>query len=433
MILFFIRTFNDVDHMVPIIYKLAQHSSRKIFVLCQNPFFEIADDYRLNFLKEKFSHVMIDYIYNSYLPTVMHRVIAFLICNRYIRKTSKEGLALLCRFKLKEFVMWCSFMVFLKFFYEWSYGRFVKKKYFAERWAERFLREMNATLLVFDHIDSKQYLTESLLKASKKIGIQTVGVPNGLPLFSDSSMINFDVYYREELKTNLDYLIVPHKVEANHRIRFGFNPEKLKIAGSARFCDEWEKILHKIVPSNQLPNHKLNGKLKVVYMERGLDRHGHYKGIIKDTLRKIGDLDFIYLIVKPHTRNNKLYYEDLPGHIDIAYDINSINLIRWSDVVMGTVSSILLEALIQDKVFIYPKFFNKDKMLFEEMGACLAVNSYDEIVTALRKIRSEPNCIPYSKENVGQFLANTVYGGLYGRDVLNDYVKLLHSLENKSI
>ena len=52
MIIFFIKRFNDVDHVTSIIYKMALKKSDNLLVLCLNPGFQIHGDYRLRFLKK---------------------------------------------------------------------------------------------------------------------------------------------------------------------------------------------------------------------------------------------------------------------------------------------------------------------------------------------------------------------------------------------
>ena len=48
MIIFFIRRFNDIDHIVPIIHKVALKDKNNFLVLCLNPDLAINKDYRIN-------------------------------------------------------------------------------------------------------------------------------------------------------------------------------------------------------------------------------------------------------------------------------------------------------------------------------------------------------------------------------------------------
>ena len=159
--------------------------------------------------------------------------------------------------------------------------------------------------------------------------------------------------------------------------------------------------------------------MKVVYMDRGAARHGKYKSIVEDSIEKINGLEFVHLLFKPQTRSNKLFV-DLSPAVEISYS-NSIDLIKWSDVAIILQSSIMIEALLQGKAVIYPRFFHGDRTLFEEFGACWTVDSYEELEDALKTLKKNPAYKPYSNRNIERFLSEIVYNGVYGRDILGDY------------
>ena len=83
MIIFFIRRYNDIDHLVPIIHKIALKNSNSFLVLCLNPHLQIKDDYRLRFLKDKYS-VTIDYLYGFHTPGIKTKFISYLVINKNI-------------------------------------------------------------------------------------------------------------------------------------------------------------------------------------------------------------------------------------------------------------------------------------------------------------------------------------------------------------
>ncbi len=230
------------------------------------------------------------------------------------------------------------------------------------------------------------------------------------------------------ISSGVDYYAVHHHRDKQVLIGYGFDAAKLQVLGSARYCQEWEQVLHEIVPPEHMPGSRKEGsKLKVVYMERGADRHGSYKGRILETLQRIATLDFVDFIIKPPTRTDRLHFSDLSGSVRVADDINSINLCRWADVVVGTVTSILLEVFWQQKILLYPKYFHDDCMWFEEMGACWSVKSPEELEEALLKLKSNPSYRPYNQEAVETFFSQIVYAGEPDRDVLGRYSRFIAS------
>ncbi len=63
MYLFFVRHFNDIDHLTPVAWKL-QKDSYQVAVFCMNLRYDIRQDYRLRFLKNQ--GVAVDYLYDAF-------------------------------------------------------------------------------------------------------------------------------------------------------------------------------------------------------------------------------------------------------------------------------------------------------------------------------------------------------------------------------
>ena len=91
MYLFFVRDFNDIDHITPVVWKM-KRGNFPVAVYCINPEYDIQSDYRLNFLKEL--GVKVDFIYNAFDQQLgwLHRIIHFLFLRcLYIRKVFNRG------------------------------------------------------------------------------------------------------------------------------------------------------------------------------------------------------------------------------------------------------------------------------------------------------------------------------------------------------
>jgi hypothetical protein len=52
MYLFFVRHFNDIDHITPVVWKMKK-DNYPVAVYCMNPRYDIRSDYRLCFLKSQ--------------------------------------------------------------------------------------------------------------------------------------------------------------------------------------------------------------------------------------------------------------------------------------------------------------------------------------------------------------------------------------------
>ena len=77
MYLFFIRHFNDIDHIAPIVWKMKQ-DNRPAAVYCINPKYDIQNDYRLTFLKVQ--GIIVESIYDAFSQklNMLHHAMRFL-------------------------------------------------------------------------------------------------------------------------------------------------------------------------------------------------------------------------------------------------------------------------------------------------------------------------------------------------------------------
>ena len=149
-------------------------------------------------------------------------------------------------------------------------------------------------------------------------------------------------------------------------------------------------------------------------------------------IRAIQSLDFVELIVKPSVgsvgksriRPSSSYNtRALDDFCRIEATEHSYNLIDWADVVIVTRSSIWLEVLLQNKIFIYPSNFIRTTSICEQFHACWRTSTTQELVDALTKIRKQPGYRPYADENVQQVLDYVIGRNLTTSGVLEQHVK----------
>jgi len=144
MIVFFIRRFNDIDHIAPIVYKFAERGNGNILVLCLNLSYDIHSDFRLKFLKEKYN-IVVDYVYNYYPPSTSTKVASKFLCARVTRNDLWNLFSL-------------STLGFRKFLGRDRYPRLLQT-IFNEKWAEGLLKNLRPSVLVFDWVKMEQHVT----------------------------------------------------------------------------------------------------------------------------------------------------------------------------------------------------------------------------------------------------------------------------------
>ncbi len=422
MILFFIRRFNDIDHTVPIVYRLAKDGFKDMAVLALNPDFDLSEDFRINFLKDKCA-VTVEHVHKFFMPSLIHRFLGRFICNSGGQHFSITG-------KLNKV-----FRAVLKDRYTSLFlNSLIFKRFFGDRWAERMFLAKGTRLVVFDWQKFGKLGTLSLSRAAKKLSIPILAVPHGISLYtnkdwiastsSGDTLLNFGGRWKD-----FDKIIVQFEHYKRTVVSAGVPLEKLLVLGSTRFCREWEKVYEKLIPCTDIYSNKgSQGKVKIVFMDHAARYRTTVDKVI-DTVEKLVRLEYVDLVIKPSTSSRSALTSMMLYDIaKVDFNTSSVELIKWADVVMGTTSSILIEPLLMGKIFIYPKYFHDNNMLWDEMRACWKVANYNELEEALSKVAKNTGHKPYSDADVNSFITEVVYGGVSDRDVLGDYKDYILSL-----
>ena len=179
-----------------------------------------------------------------------------------------------------------------------------------------------------------------------------------------------------------------------------------------------------IIPRKLKSDGGLGEKLKVVFMTTRPEYRIDVERMLR-TFRMLSELDGIEVVVKPHTRTGRQahIYDDLP--LANVSDLSSVELCEWADVMLVIGSSIIIEALTRGKPALYLKYLHENTTEYEEFEACWIINDEVELQDALLLLRDRRDNVPYSDENVNKWLAEVIYGGRSGRDVLSDYEEFI--------
>jgi hypothetical protein len=383
--IFLIRQFPDLDHLAPVICRIAQERKTKIKLLCQNLDYDIQNDFMVEYLKAEFG-VDTEYSYDRFYGPIYKRLVSRLLL-WVRRKFPRLGLSLFVRIH--------------PFLYD-------------VRWADGLLADLHASALILDFQEDYKFSTRILTQAARKRQISIIAMTHGITMRLSGL---------EKLTTHpiLDYRIFPNR----HKVDF-FKAEEdsdktIKIFGSPRYCDEWERtynrMLAKRFPCLDLPHE--NGKLKVLFFERpriGFSEDHH-------SVQAVKGLDFVSVFYKGKPRIK------VPNQVIVGSEYPSARLIQWADVVVMSISSIALEVLWQKKPLIYMKYLAPDDVcVFEQYGACWSVNSEEELIGALKMIRENPDFKPYDPKCVDDLFRDVVYAGDRSRDVLKGHTDFLLGL-----
>ena len=414
MYLFFVRHFNDIDHIAPVVWKIAK-ANHPAAVFCMNLRYNIYSDYRLQFLKNM--GVTVNYLYDEFgqYQSGLYRSLYFLMnqCFTFQRtriERDDEQQSMLRRL-LIGLIGSAGTLLY----------KIMRLGYFGVDWARKIIEQSGAKTICFDHIMPGHYVVGAFLQAAKELSIPTLTLPHGVQLYTNEATKPKAASTRRMMKFNsFDYVIAPNELRKNMLTRSGVSADKIFILGSARYCDEWMEQNKKILPKRFGNSKNKINKLKLAFLPSKPQCNVDRKRMEK-TLELLADMDDVEVMIKPHTRTSDNIDLSIGKNLLNASDVLTANLCEWADAVLVVGSSVITEALMQKKPALYLKYLHSNTTLFEELHACWTIRNESELNRAILYLRENKISTPYSQENVKNYLMKVVYGGTEGKDVLARY------------
>jgi hypothetical protein len=417
MYLFFMRHFNDIDHMTPIVWRM--HTQRlPVTVLVMNPDYAITKDYRLRFLSRE--GVKVKSLYdigrlNNNPGALFQRKIfkSYYALNQFFEHFNPSAAII---------------PVLQKYFKKIAKNSYKEccRRYFTAHWAQSILQQTGARTLCFDWVAPWRFVVDKLMDAAHDMNLPVLSVPHGVFIYTnDEVKIGSKDKERNYRKfCRYDEIIVQNPLFRDVIAHSGITTQKLHILGSARYCPEWVKQNKAILPRSLQATDPASSKLKVVFMTTRPTYRVDVERMIR-TFDLLSSIEGIDVVVKPHTRSGEeaKIYENL--NLSNVSDTSSVELCEWADIMIVIGSSILIETLLQGKPVLYLKYLHENITLYEEMDACWTINDEMELREALRILVANPKFTPYAPENAEKFLNEIIYGSQEKRDVLGDYVEFI--------
>ncbi|MEK9643925.1 MAG: hypothetical protein VW547_00135 [Alphaproteobacteria bacterium] len=399
MYLFIVRRYNDIDHIAPIVWKMAESGDGPLAVLCTTPHYDVDGDFRLRHLAERYG-VRHGHAGAESACSIGHRLV-----NRALERMRRTGNT--------NGALW---------------RNLVRRQmdYCTADWARRLLEEWDVKTIVFDWCKPDGRLAAPIVESAVALGIPMLAVPHGVNYMTNdlrstkAVKSGIPALWGEYLR-RMDHVVVQHRRHGEWMVRSGVEVEKILVMGSTRFCGEWCAVYNRIVPPVPvLSQARGDGRLRIVYM----DHNEVYRldvEAIDDGLLALAEREDVDLAIKSGAAHNRYRYPRLRALGEQGDAMHSNALIDWADVVMGTTSSILLEAFLRGKALLYPRYFHENGQLFDEMGACLPVDNLEQLMAAVSRLHNAPDVLPYPETNVTAFLTEVIYGGKPDRDVLGEH------------
>ena len=399
MILFCIRKEGDLDNFIPIIYNLSLNLENKIFITSVDLSFSYKKDFRLKFLKNNSKSIKYINPEDLFDFNFFQKIIIKIFFFKNIKKYN---------YSLNNFIN-----TFLE-----NLFKYVKIK-----------SDFNKLkLLIIDHVHpSKILIIKNLIKYNKKIRFKIISIPHGIPLLKKHNS-NWDIAKKDivEMSKLVNLTILQHKFWYNELKYYNIS-KNTKILGSPRFSKEWINLYSKIVPNHKLKYFK--EKINIVYMSANSDSHIDYFSKKIETIEFLQNNKNINLIYKSHPRTN---FSSLKiKKLKFSKNINSRFLIRWADIIIGDISSIMVDALLLNKLYISPSYlrFTNNRLIFEDYHACLEIKTFENLKNFLNSINVNNKNNILSQElkkyekNKNKFITEIIYNN--SENVINDYIQLI--------
>ena len=352
--LIFLRHYNDIDHIVPVIWKWSNVNNIKIVVIIDRSS-KVLDDYRIRLIDDLENiriFLLDDFLNKEQLRIKKNKKFKKKLRKNIIRTTLQFYKLLIKKIIPVERSRSC---ISVKDIYD---------RKLAEKILNRTMRDVERGLVVFDWISDNMtdylYFAGNICNAAHRRNFKTVSLPHGDEPHYCRMIRKKEINYKSvdlytSAKDLFDYIVVPNELCAKRYYKH-MGKDRIKILGSPRFNDEWLSIIGSL-----LTPYKTNGdsgKLKIVFYLRSSAYPIFWEEVV-NTMSLIKQFSNVYLIVVHHTRPGSFHrltdsYPDLKPHVGensriVNTDIHSTSLIGWADVILDIGTSAVFEAIKLNK------------------------------------------------------------------------------------
>ena len=391
-ILFLLRTYNDIDHIAPVIWKAVVSARCTYFMFVDRSYL---DDYRIRFLIETGARHL-----RCPPMTWYHQRIRRWLGPRFIRRIVDRLIA-------------------------YTIGTYLLKRnsirVVASEWSGVFGREM----------------AEYILRPANRMRLRCVSLPHGYIIWRNNEINELEVNLWRTKQKRPDFsernifsaYVVQSEDACHYYLARGISREKIRILGSARFCPEWFSINNKLMKTDFVGQNKKAGLVVLFFVpdwEYNVDRQA-----CVILIKNIAEKKNVSLLIKVNTRGtgsfSKKELAEIREHINVTFpsiDEHSTSLIKSADIVVNFASSIGQEAILQRKPVCNPVYLNGNATIFDKSGVVFDAKDDEEVLSFFDTVKAGRH-IDVSDETLDKFLGKYVSGGEANGDILRRYVDLL--------
>ena len=422
--LFFLRHYNDIDHITPVIFKWAESGRFCDVVLIGKD--NACRDYRIQFLR-KLAGVRVAHI-RELLPPLDFMLwrLQMLLMSPGLRRSWFNPV-------INQLVQ--------------IYGR-EKRQYIwrktARRLLERSFDESATGVVIFDWITRNSPVciewVETVVTMARVKDLGTVSLPHG-----DSPHANQLIRHHEwKLEPDsmysaggiFDKVVVPNELCAV-RFRPFVSAQSLAVLGSPRYCSEWLAVLAELQPPSPLA--RAENRLKLVIFLRKSDFTTFWEEV-GEVVQMIAAFPHVEIIIKPHTRGGwrqpltrDAAITRLPNVSVAGDEVHSIHLLNWADAVIDLATSVVYEAVKAGKPVLAADYLHAGRSTIAGFMPETELRCRDDVYQKIAELLSN-GCDSFYVEEHRQRFLREIINGSSDDNVLSRYVALLEdSCRNPAI
>ena len=411
--IFFLRHNNDIDHIVPVLYKWLSTKNVLIDVIITSKR-SLLDDYRIKLLR-KYKKVNIYYINDLFKKYgVIH------IFNIFYFKYTTE---------LDNVFDKCPIIKSIA-------NRIIRDI------ANHIFKGVNNGVVVFDWITT--FFVRQIVTYAKNKEFVTVSLPHGdrvyMSQLETKNDLNYDCLISNKPSKIFDFVVVPNDLCVKRYDKW-MKKDRIKVLGSARYSDEWRSIISEYIPVFE--REKGKNKLKIVFFLRNTGFPINWEEVIR-TMKLLIQFPEVYLIVCHHPRNNsakkmtrqliKLFPEvkyNIGNNLEFIYSgTNSISLINWADIVMDLGTSITWEAIKLGKPTIIPEYLNANYTAIAYYMPEYDMRCRDDLYNTISSYIKDKTSITCKEKDRKKFIKEMI--DVPDGNILERYVSFLEKCLNES-
>jgi len=415
--LFFLRHYNDIDHITPVISKWIESGHQCDVVLIGSAKF--LNDYRIKYLRT-LNGVSVAHVRQIFsLPVYLKWRLQMLLLTRSLRNLMLIGPLVRAlsekHNEQKRTPLW---------------------QQTADILLSRSFENLNQGVIAFDWIERNSVIGVEWVKivvaTTHRRGLSAVSLPHG-----DSPHANQLIRRGERrlgpdtLFSNagiFDKLVVPNELCAT-RFRPFLDDQAIAVLGSPRFCEEWLVKLAELLPPSPLT--RSDSKLKVIIFLRKANFTTFWEEV-SEVVHMIAAFPEVELIIKPHTRGG--WKQSLTSdnsikkypNVSIAGDnAHSAHLMNWADVIIDLATSVVFEAVRERKPVLAADYLHAGRSTVAEYMPETELKCRDDVYEKINNFLTNGCDSFYVEENRQRFLTEML--DVSDNQVLSRYVTLLEN------